>query len=340
MTPPAPIFIIGTERSGSNLLRLILNAHSQIAVPHPPHIMAYFGPLEKYYGDLRADRNWSRLVSDVVTHVHRHIYPWPNPLEPGSLTSIQPPRDLFDLYAAIYEQHRAAAGKARWGCKSTFMIHYTDRILARYPRARLVWLVRDPRDVAVSSRQSVFNPYHPYYTARLWNSQQVLGLSLEARLSPDNLLRVYYEDLITDPEETVSNICAFVGVDFEPAMLRFFETPEAKTSSKLARDWRNTGGPILKENASRFRNHLSGRDIATIEREAAPTMKKLGYEPVAPSGPGSARLPQRCGYRLANEFYRVSTEYQSLRENRNHWRRWGRAMRIAALQVRLKLHMR
>ena len=71
-----PIFIIGTERSGSNLLRLILNAHSEIAVPHPPHVMSYFGPLEKYYGDLSRESNFRRLAKDVIVHLRSHIHPW------------------------------------------------------------------------------------------------------------------------------------------------------------------------------------------------------------------------------------------------------------------------
>ena len=50
--PDDPLFIIGTERSGSNLLRVILDAHSRISVPHPPHIMRYFSPLVARYGDL------------------------------------------------------------------------------------------------------------------------------------------------------------------------------------------------------------------------------------------------------------------------------------------------
>ena len=51
--PTAPLFIIGTERSGSNLLRLILDAHPGITVPHPPHVMNYFAALEGRYGDLQ-----------------------------------------------------------------------------------------------------------------------------------------------------------------------------------------------------------------------------------------------------------------------------------------------
>lgn len=332
-----PIFIVGTERSGSNLLRLILNAHSEITVPHPPHIMAYFAPLEKYYGDLGLERNWSRLTDDVMRHVQRHIYHWPAPLNRAPLLAIQPPRDLFDLFAAIYDQHRANTGKARWCSKSTFMIHYTDRILGRYPEARLIWLVRDPRDVAVSSRDSVFNPYHPYHTARLWNQQQKLGLELETRLSPKNLMRCHYEDLIQNPEETVRRICEFLGVEFEPTMLRFFETEEAKTSASLSREWKNTGQPILGANSSRFRERLSPNEIRAIESETGPAMQQLGYAAVNGSGAREPHFFALCTYRVLNEVARIRVEYRSMRQDRNYRLRWSRAVRMFTLRTRLKM---
>ena len=67
-----PLYIIGTERSGSNLLRVMLNAHSGIVLPHPPHILRYFSPLEKAYGDFEESENLSRLVSDVLRLIVGH----------------------------------------------------------------------------------------------------------------------------------------------------------------------------------------------------------------------------------------------------------------------------
>jgi hypothetical protein len=337
----SPIFIVGTERSGSNLLRLILNAHPEITVPHPPHIMAFFAPLERYYGDLSSDVNFRRLADDVLRHIRSHIHPWTTPLDRESLVREAVPRDLFGLFAAVYEQHCAAVGKRRWGCKSTFMIHYTERIFARYPEAQLLWLVRDPRDVAFSSRDSVFNPYHPYYTAQLWASQQELGLRLAARLNPANLLRVHYETLVADPGATIAGVCDFLDIGFDPAMLRFFETEDARVSANQARDWRNTASPIISDNANKFRGRMPAHEIAAVESATGATMLKLGYEPVSVAG--ASRLPgalRRAGYRAANERLRLRAEFRSVREDRNQWLRWRRRCRIMLLTARLKLRLR
>ena len=198
MSPP-PLFILGTERSGSNLLRLILDSHPRIVIPHPPHVMRYFTPLVERYGDLADAARFRRLVDDVLTLVRAHIHPWP--WVPDAEDLVRRARvvpggdkpDLFSVYAALHEavrDHQLGPDGGRWGCKSTFMIDHVDRIVAEWPGARLLWLYRDPRDVAASSRQSVFSAFHPWMTARLWDRQQRQGLELEARGVP--LLRIKY----------------------------------------------------------------------------------------------------------------------------------------------------
>jgi len=110
-----PIFIIGTERSGSNLLRLILNAHSHIAVPHPPHLMRYLAHLQGRYGDLSDDAHMGALVRDMLSLIDAHIFPWRVPLDADALVQAAPQRSSFGAMAAIYEAARIHAGKPRWG---------------------------------------------------------------------------------------------------------------------------------------------------------------------------------------------------------------------------------
>src|SRR5512133_799120 len=112
-----PIFIIGTERSGTNLLRLILNEHNAIAVPHPPHIMKLFAPLESLYGDLTVDRNFRRLIEDVCRMVELHPYPWEIRPDREQLFQGVRDRNLLCVYFGIYDQYLAYAGKQRWCCK-------------------------------------------------------------------------------------------------------------------------------------------------------------------------------------------------------------------------------
>ena len=140
------------------------------------------------------------------------------------------------------------------------MIDYVDRVLARFPEARLIYLTRDPRDVAVSSRDSVFNPFHPYFTAQLSAREQRTGLALLERLEPQTIQLVRYEDLLLDPAGQVARLCSFLDEPYEEPMLRFFETAEAKKSAVLSQAWRNTARPIQTENRGKYRTELSRPD--------------------------------------------------------------------------------
>ena len=125
----APLFIIGTERSGSNLLRLVLDAHPRITVPHPPHVMNYFGAIEERYGDLSVPASRRRAARHMAELVCIHIHPWDITPSVERLVEEADPPDLFGLFLALYDQHLESTKASRWGCKSTFMIHHVDRIL-------------------------------------------------------------------------------------------------------------------------------------------------------------------------------------------------------------------
>jgi len=329
-----PIFIVGTERSGSNLLRVILDAHPAIAVPHPPHIMKYFAPVEASYGDLSRGDALRRLAADVDFLMRIHIHPWERRPDVDAVAAAAEPQDLFGVFAAIYDAHLRQEGKRRWGCKSTFMIHHADRALARYPGALFVWLVRDPRDVAASSRESVFSPYHPYLTASLWEHQQRLGLSLQAK-HPDRVHLLRYEDLLAAPEAALGALCEALGEPYAPEMLRFFERPEAKFGAKLSESWTNTAQPILTNNTRKYRQKLDDHEVWMVEAVAGEVMELLGYDLEFPDPePLELGALDRVAVRLMDEAWHWQVELRSLRKDRNHWRRWARGLWWAGLKAR------
>lgn len=273
----SPIFIIGTERSGTNLLRLILNAHHNVAVPHPPHIMKYFSPLEPLYGDLTVDRNFRLLIRDVCKMVELHPYPWDIRLSPQKIFSGAQDRNLISIYFAIYDQYLAASGKQRWACKSTFMIEHVAEVLRYHPHARFIFMVRDGRDVAVSAKYSIFNHYHAYYSARRWQREQRLGLDWLSQLPAEQIMLLKYEELIVNPAAVTKRICNFLGEDFEEEMLRYHHSKEAQKSGSLSVSWQNTSKPVLSANKEKFRSGLSEKEILLVETIAVNELVELGY---------------------------------------------------------------
>ena len=324
----APIYIIGTERSGSNLMRVILNAHPNIDVPHPPHLMKYFGGLAAGYGDLNQEGPRRALVTDVLRLIRTHISPWEIAIDADEV--VRNSTDLMSVVGAIYDQHLRFTGKHRWGCKSTFMVHHVEAALNRDPGARFIWLVRDPRDVAASSKKSVFSPCHPVLTARLWRAQQEEALQV-AQTHPESVLRLRYEDLLGQPEASIRMVCDFLGEDFDPALLNHEQTSAAQQGAQLSASWKNTAAPILTGNTGKYKTGLTEREIAMVEATSTPIMEELGY--VRDTQVDVPSVPEWL-VQLDNARQRLNIEWRSMREDKNHWRRWNRAVLMTWLSFR------
>ncbi len=273
-----PIFIIGTERSGTNLLRLILNSHSAIAVPHPPHIMKFFHPIEKIYRNLNNDKNFRKLIHDVCRIVELHPYPWEVKPDRDNVFNSVKYRNLINIYFEIYNQYLRHTGKERWVCKSTFMIEHVAEILKYYPDARFIYLVRDGRDVAVSAKSSIFNHYHIYYTAQLWRREQQLGLLWLNKLPQEQIMLMKYEDLICDTTGVIKKTCVFLGEVFEEKMLEYHNSVEAKKSGSLSISWKNTSKPVIAGNKEKFIKNLSKKELKLFEAISFNELCSLGYK--------------------------------------------------------------
>jgi hypothetical protein len=293
-----PIFIIGTERSGTNLLRLILNSHSDIAIPHPPHIMRNFAKLEPLYGDLNNDIHFKRLISDVVTTVELHPYPWEIKIDRDKVFRQARERNLINIFFSIYDQYLESTRKKRWGCKSTFMIYHVALIRRYYPRAKFLYMVRDGRDVAVSAKKSIFNRYCVYYTARLWKKEQQIGIQWLNRLSDNDIFLVKYEDLLANSKDIVASLCDFLEEPFEGIMLNFFETQEAKKSGSISAAWKNTSKPIIENNVYKFKKELTRKEICLFEAIAGPELDYFSYALINPACISEKERAVRAGFKI------------------------------------------
>jgi hypothetical protein len=333
-----PIFIIGTERSGTNLLRLMLNAHSAIALPHPPHIMKLFSPLERNYGDLHVDNNFRRLIGDVCRMVELHTYPWEVIPDREQVFSRVRERNLLNIYFQIYDQYLAYSGKQRWACKSTFMIEHVAGIIHSRPEARLIFMVRDGRDVAVSAKTSIFNHFHVYYSVRRWQREQRLGLDWLARLSPEQITLLRYEELIADPEETIRRLCGFLGEPFEEQMLEYHRSAEARKSGSLSVSWENTSKPVISGNSSKFRRQLTTREILLFEAIACREMQELGYETDNPEELLQEQhrnlIRERLSYRLTELGLKMKAEFNHLIRDKNSGARLLKNLYMASIRAR------
>lgn len=328
-----PIFIIGTERSGSNLLRLLLNSHTNIAIPHPPHLMRDFKSFEIGYGHLGVDDHFSDLLDDSIEFVNSHFAPWPYQVKNSDLMEFIEDRSLYGIYVALHEQYRIYKNKKRWGCKSTFMWQEIEKILRFHANPKLIHLVRDPRDVAVSAKKSIFSKGHPYNLALLWNhEQQSIEKYKETSFNDKNYLLIRYEDLTFNPHKTLGKIMNFLNEEVEEQQFEFFKTDEASTLAKQSESWKNVQSPIAPNSVGQYKKALSEKEQFYLENICGELMTKYLYALNLPTTYKEVSNLEKVFINLAEEFLFFKNEIKSLFFDKNFKTRWKKKMLLKKLE--------
>jgi hypothetical protein len=274
---PEPIFAAGPDRSGTSLMFAFLASHPDISMVRRTNMWRYF---HKQYGDLGRPENLERCLSDMVRYNRmRHLSPDRDRIR----REFQQGEPTYGrLFALFHEHHAERRGKPRWGDKSLHTEHYTDRIVAEYPNARIIHMVRDPRDRYASVRKRHGRDFARVgaATARWLFSMRAARRNLERY--PDNYLIVRFEDLAANPEEILRRVCAFIHAEYTPAMLTMEGAPEHRDSGGNSSFGQIEPGVISTRPIGRFRKVLSSSEIAFIQMWAGADMDALSYprEPV------------------------------------------------------------
>ena len=278
-----PIFMIGTQRSGSNLLRLMLNQLPEVAAPHPPHILQRLAPMLSGYGDLKQDGGFMRLVDDVCQLVELNPVPWEGvALDRQDVAFRCSARSLAAVFGAVYDIMAETRGAQTWCCKSLANINYLNDIEHHFrDGAKYIYLYRDGRDVAVSFRKAVVGEKHFYHIAREWAATQQIALGMRERAGPKRFFSVRYEDITAQPESTMQRLCKFLGYQYTPSMLNFHATDEARKAAKSSDLWGNVASPVMADNTRKFLREAGEADIRVFELVAGNALDALGYERVA-----------------------------------------------------------
>lgn len=273
------IFMVGEQRSGSNLLRLILNESSSIAAPHPPHILQRFMPLLPVYGSLNKQKSFKRLIDDVCRLVELNPVPWDKvKLDRNEILNRCKEKSLIAVYGAIMDLYAEAHNASAWMCKSMQNIQWSDEINRYFDKPKYIYLYRDPRDVTLSFTKAVIGEKHPYFIAKQWNELQKLCITQLSDHGKETIFPISYENLLADPETVVKELCQFLEIKFSNKMLDFHTSREAERSAQSSSLWENLSQPIKSNNTKKFMNELTTDEIKIIESITGNVMDTLGYE--------------------------------------------------------------
>lgn len=273
------IFMVGEQRSGSNLLRLILNESSSIAAPHPPHILQRMMPLLPVYGDLNKGKAFNRLIEDVCRLVELNPVPWDKvKLNRKDIAKRCNEKSLIAIYGAVMDAYAESHKASAWMCKSMQNIQWANEINVYFDNPKYIYLYRDPRDVTLSFTKAVIGEKHPYFIAKQWNELQELCIEQMNWHGTESIFPISYEGLLENPERIVKDLCQFLDIDFSNNMLEFHTSKEAERSAKSSSLWENLSQPIKSNNSKKFMAELSTKEIEIIESIAGDVMDTLGYE--------------------------------------------------------------
>jgi Sulfotransferase family len=273
--PPAP-FVVGVPRSGTTLLRLMLDAHPQLAIPAETH---FFPELIERWPELAGDGTAANVIRLITGHPR-----WP---ELG-ITETQLRERLgeageLDLPAslrAVGETYAVAAGKSRWGDKTPGYVTAMEQIQGVLPEARFVHVIRDGRDVAVSLARVAWGPSDATAAAQLWTRRIRIARRQSARLA-GTYTEVRYEDLVNEPREVLERLCGFLELPFTEEMLSYWEGGAKVLSSMTAerrRQHASVTRPPTPERIGRWRRDLADDERRRFESVAGETLAELGYE--------------------------------------------------------------
>jgi hypothetical protein len=273
-----PIFIGGLDRCGKTLLRALLVSHPNIAIPQigSNYWTFYYGQ----YGDLGKRENFERCLADMLRYTHVTLL---NPdVARIRQDFLQGEPTYARLFALFNQQYAEREGKPRWGDQTGLIERYADHVFSAYAGAKMIHMLRDPRD-----RYQASLAMHPNGKARVGGAtaRWLYSVSLaerNLRRYPEQYKIVRYETLVSHPEETLREICTFLEEDYTPSMLTMEGAPVFR--EKVLRGAYGSSGQSLisTEFIGRFRKFVPGEEIAFMQAVAGKKMIAYGYslEPV------------------------------------------------------------
>lgn len=263
-----PIFIVGAPRSGTSLLRVMLNRHPAIGISDELYYFYYVYNRRNKFGDLNDQKTRKMLVDRyLATERIRRLN-----LDLKSLnqTLLKEGDNYEKFYLALMQFYARSYGKNRYGEKTPQNAYFAEKLCDLYPDGRLIHIIRDPRAVVASLMKMPWASKSIIRNVRIWCSSIEQAKSCEHQ---ESYLPVYYEKLVLQPETELKRICEFIDEEYFPGML------ESGSETNIDKWWfRRAQEPLTLARIDTWKESLTGADVALIERFAGPQMQELGYQ--------------------------------------------------------------
>lgn len=239
-----PIFIVGSPRSGTTLMRYIIDSHPNIFCP--PCETFLFNTLNTTFNGFIWKDHYAQLPFEreaLIKWLRKYIL------------------DLFGNLAL-------KAGKTRWAEKTPSHVLFMEFINEVFPRAQFIHMIRNGYDVVKSLKNVHWGTKNIVYNARQWTNCVRAGRKSGEKLLPDRYIEIRFEDIVNETEQTIGRVCRFLGEEYDERMLNY-HLPENNS-------WRLKLKPLRKEDIGKYKD-LNMHERYIFKWIAGPLMYELGY---------------------------------------------------------------
>jgi hypothetical protein len=286
--------IVGAPRSGTTLLRFMLDSHPLISIPPETGFLGAAANLPQN-ADTRP------AVFELLTNYPPDAPAWQDFGIPAAelwtaLQNLANPSDVAGQVRTFYRLYASMQGKPAYGDKTPLHCQYLSAIDRLLPEAHFIHIVRDGRDVALSLRQMWFAPCKDIPgLATYWKT--LLEETRQAGRKCAAYLELRYEDLLSNPEHALGTVCQFLHIDFSAQMLDYWRRAPNRLKEHKARFNRDgklvvsreqriqqqalTMQPPCLDRAFRWMREMTAAEQLEFFRYAGDTLEEFGYSPVA-----------------------------------------------------------
>jgi len=272
------VFLVCSERSGSNFITSLMNGHTAVCGPPPTHLFRLFASNMDRYGDLEQDGNWAQLTNDMAEAFATMLGDWNSAIDANELATATTTRSSAALLRYIYEKEAALDGASQIFVKENHTHLFAPFLMAHFPQCRFLALVRDPRDVALSWKNTPTIPRGIAQAVNTWLADQSGALSLYHQLRGSGRCRlVRYEDLLQDTEAKLGTVLSWMDLRYSADILQFHRDKRTRRNASRISAWDNLGTGVMHNNHAKYLTGLSPDEIRYIELRCAHLMRVFDY---------------------------------------------------------------
>ena len=278
----SPVFVVGGARSGTSILAILLRKYLGISFGTESQFFIRFFNRLQNYGDLNNNDNLKKLLADISRErCFQRWRKWDYILDVDKIHARIRENSYTGIIDAIFNDLADHNQMNRWGDKTPEYIYNLPVLHTLFPEAKFIHILRDGRDVALSTFKTHFGAKNIGIAALEWNQQLACVAKFKKMIDPGKFCEIRYEDLLDDPVGTFKKLMNFLNiVDIDGTILRRIETEMA--------------GELYPGNYYKWRNELTKKEQNIFERVNYQHLVDSGYPTITNSRKNASSFEKAC----------------------------------------------